>query len=489
MTADQKKIKALFLAYLETVTDESINKKSLLWNAEKVIENLTPRAAKNILESHANSDQNEADPISGDDPLEHDYKINELILKHLLEPQEGEDISLLYRPLSAGGKAQSVAKSIIELVDYALSLLQGEIRSFLEAEYKESGKDGLQEKLSEHNDIMLDKHTEIIKKLIHFLWDYTEAIPPEAYKKELLKLATPPEKHIIPNNKLANTITTAKGFNLFDINGADLIVSGRGKTEITTRCMLTYEGDNITLSGRQPFTEYDRNVADAVTSLYEYGGSNIVTAATVYRAMVNMTDTETPSPQQIGAVTRSLDKMRFTRVRIDCTEELKQRKVSLNGQQITGGLVDTYLLAMEAIEVTVGGQRVKAYKVIKTPILYEYSQLTGQVYTTPSKLLAVPDQSNTEQRIAIKSYLLRRICAMKGPTPQSNRIKFDKLYEAIGIDNPEKQERKRIKDYITAVLAYWEKEKLIKGFEFVKNGREYAAVDILFEKRSKAASK
>ena len=451
MTADQKKIKALFLAYLETVTDESINKKSLLWNAEKVIENLTPRAAKNILESHANSDQNEADPISGGDPLEHDFKINELILKHLLEPQEGEDISLLYRPLSAGGKAQSVAKSIIELVDYALSLLQGEIRSFLEAEYKESGKDGLQEKLSEHNDIMLDKHTEIIKKLIHFLWDYTEAIPPEAYKKELLKLATPPEKHIIPNNKLANTITTAKGFNLFDINGADLIVSGRGKGEITTRCMLTYEGDNITLSGRQPFTEYDRNVADAVT--------------------------------------RSLDKMRFTRVRIDCTEELKQRKVSLNGQQITGGLVDTYLLAMEAIEVTVGGQRVKAYKVIKTPILYEYSQLTGQVYTTPSKLLAVPDQSNTEQRIAIKSYLLRRICAMKGPTPQSNRIKFDKLYEAIGIDNPEKQERKRIKDYITAVLAYWEKEKLIKGFEFVKNGREYAAVDILFEKRTKAASK
>jgi hypothetical protein len=479
MTADQEKIKALFLAYLETVTDESINKKSLLWNAEKVIENLTPRAAKNILESHANRDQNEADPISGGDPLEHDFKINELILKHLLEPQEGEDISLLYRPLSAGGKAQSVAKSIIELVDYALSLLQGEIKSFLEAKYKESGKDGLQEKLSEHNDIMLDKHTEIIKKLIHFLWDYTEAIPPEAYKKELLKLATPPEKHIIPNNKLANTITTAKGFNLFDINGADLIVSGRGKSEITTRCMLTYEGDNITLSGRQPFTEYDRNVADAVTSLYEYGGSNIVTAATVYRAMVNMTDTETPSPQQIGAVTRSLDKMRFTRVRIDCTEELKQRKVSLNGQQITGGLglVDTYLLAMESIEIEAGGQRVKAYKIIKTPILYEYAQITKQVITAPSKLLAIPEQSNTEQRIEIKGYLLRRIYAMKGKTPQSNRILFTSLYEAIG-SNPTADTRKKNKVYITAVLDFWKKEKLIKGYEFAKAGREFIGIDI-----------
>lgn len=482
MTADQKKIKALFLEYLESVTDESINKKSLQWNAEKVIELLTPRAAKNILESHAKSDQNEADPLTVTDAAEHDLKINEIILKHLLEPAEGEDFSLLYRPISAGGKGQTVAKSIIELVDYALALLQGEIKSFLEAEYTQDGKDGLQEKLSEHNEAILEKHTEIIEKLIRFLWDYTEAMPPEAYKKELLKLATPPEKHIIPNNKLANTITTAKGFSLFDINGADLIVSGRGKSEITTRCMLTYEGDNITLSGRQPFTEYDRNVADAVTSLYEYGGSNIVTAATVYRAMVNMTETETPSPQQIGAVTKSLDKMRFTRVRIDCTEELKRRNAAtLNGSQITGGLVDTYLLAMESIEVEAGGQRVKAYKIIKTPILYEYAQLTKQVLTTPSKLLAIPEQSNTEQRIAIKGYLLRRICAMKGPTPQSNRILFTSLYEAIDIENPGKQERKRINDYITAVLEYWEKEKFIKSFVFVKEERKQVAIDILFK--------
>ena len=46
MTADQKKIKALFLEYLESVTDESINKKSLQWNAEKVIELLTPKIGR-----------------------------------------------------------------------------------------------------------------------------------------------------------------------------------------------------------------------------------------------------------------------------------------------------------------------------------------------------------------------------------------------------------------------------------------------------------
>lgn len=453
-----EKIKKLFLEYMEIApqnTEKPYNWEEIKKDGLQVIELLTEKAAENMF---------------------------------FFQKKEAE----------RKGAADHMGLLVWELSERAKNLMYRVQKLFWEKRLEEAEKNGRDTQYIRERIELVEKAAprtfiEAIKQVIFIYYDNTaipeEEAPPEAYKKEVVKLATPPEKHIIPNNKLANTITTAKGFNLFDINGADLIVSGRGKSEITTRCMLTYEGDNITLSGRQPFTEYDRNVADAVTSLYEYGGSNIVTAATVYRAMVNMTDTETPSPQQIGAVTRSLDKMRFTRVRIDCTEELKQRKVSLNGQQIAGGLVDTYLLAMEAIEATVGGQRVKAYKVIKTPILYEYSQLTGQVYTTPSKLLAVPDQSNTEQRIAIKSYLLRRICAMKGPTPQSNRIKFDKLYEAIGIDNPEKQERKRIKDYITAVLAYWEKEKLIKGFEFVKNGREYAAVDILFEKKTKAASK
>lgn len=463
MTADQKKIKALFLEHLETVTDPDINKAALTANAEKVISLLTPAAAKNILESHAAET-----PLQEKQPEELTTpEANRLILQ-LLDLKTDEGIPLLYKTVSSGAAGQHAAKSIIELVDYALVMLNEEVKPIFE---KGEETDETIKK------IIFAKHTEVIKKLISMLWDNGEELPPEAYKKELLKLATPPEKHIIPNNKLANTITTAKGFNLFDINGADLIVSARGKPEITTRCMLTYEGDNITLSGRQPFTEYDRNVADAVTSLYEYGGSNIVTAATVYRAMVNMTDTETPSPQQIGAVTRSLDKMRFTRVRIDCTEELKQRKVSLNGQQITGGLVDTYLLAMESIEIEAGGQRVKAYKIIKTPILYEYAQITKQVITAPSKLLAIPEQSNTEQRIEIKGYLLRRIYAMKGKTPQSNRILFNALYEAIG-SNPTADTRKKNKVYITAVLDFWKKEKLIKGYEFAKAGREFIGIDI-----------
>ena len=284
-----------------------------------------------------------------------------------------------------------------------------------------------------------------------------------------------PQKHVMPNNKLANSLTK----DIIDAGAIDLVVSGRGKTEITTRCILTYEGDNVKLSGRQPCTEYDRNVADAVTSLFLYGDpSHIITPATVYRAMIHSTGTETPSPQTLGAVTRSLDKGRFVRVQIDCTQELLRRNASLNGEQITGGKVDTYLLPLEKIEVMAGGKKVTAYKILKTPVLYDYARLTKQVLTVPAKLLDVPNASNTEQRISIKGYLLRRITVMKGKTAQSNRILFEKIWDAAGKPDPSPKEAQRIREYTFTVLDYWKKERYIKGYKAVKEGKTYTAVEI-----------
>ena len=292
-----------------------------------------------------------------------------------------------------------------------------------------------------------------------------------------------PQKHLIPNNKLANSLTK-------DIIGAGIIeldVSGKKEPELLTRCILNYEGDNVKLSSRQPFTEYDRNVADAVTSLYEYGdSSHIITAAQVYRAMVHATKTETPSAQQIGAVTKSLDKMRFVRVQIDCSQELTRRKVSLNGAQVTSGKIDTYLLALEKIEVTAGGQRVSAYKIMKPPILYEYSSLTRQVLTVPAALLDVRDNtgvkvSNTELRIAAKGYLLRRISVMKGKSGarQSHTIKYSSLYEEVCPGQTLRRvEQQRLRDYTAIVLENWTWKGFISGYTETKKKKKKIGVEI-----------
>lgn len=300
-----------------------------------------------------------------------------------------------------------------------------------------------------------------------------------------------PAKFVIPNNKLANTMTRG----VIDIGKITLEESRRGaKKLIETTCILTYEGDNVHLSGRQPFTEYDRNVYNAVSSLYVYGDqSHVVTPAMVYRAMTGLTDSEKPTAGQLAAVTRSLDKMRFIRARIDCTAELQARRITLNSKQINGGEIDTYLLTADAIKVQAGGQTVRAYRIIKTPILYEYAAAVKQVLTLPASVLDVKEISevtidgakkltigarlpNTESRILIKGYLIRRIEGMKGKNGLNNPVialyDYQKdgetrqgLYSIAGKEDPTREEMRRTREDAEKMLAYWAATGYIKSFE------------------------
>ena len=300
-----------------------------------------------------------------------------------------------------------------------------------------------------------------------------------------------PEKYVVPNNKLANTMTRG----IIDIGRITLEESRRGaKKLVETTCILTYEGDNVHLSGRQPFTEYDRNVYNAVSSLYVYGDqSHVVTPAMVYRAMTGLTDSEKPTAGQLAAVTRSLDKMRFIRARIDCTEELKMRRITLNSKQINGGEIDTYLLTADAIKVQAGGQTVRAYHIIKTPILYEYAAAVKQVLTLPASVLDVKEISevtvdgakkltigarlpNTKSRILIKGYLIRRIEGMKGKNGLNNPVialynyqrdgeTHQGLYSIAGKPDADRKEMQRIREDAEKMLAYWAATGYIKAFE------------------------
>lgn len=294
-----------------------------------------------------------------------------------------------------------------------------------------------------------------------------------------------PPRYVVPNNKLANTMT--KG--IIDIGRITLEESRRGaKKLVETTCILTYEGDNVHLSGRQPFTEYDRNVYNAVSSLYVFGDqSHVITPAMVYRTMTGLTDTEKPTAGQLAAVTRSLDKMRFIRAQIDCTAELQNRHITLNSKQINGGEIDTYLLTADAIKVQAGGQTVQAYRIIKPPILYEYAAAVKQVLTLHASMLDVKELDstgaittrslpNTESRILIKGYLIRRIEGMKGKNGLNNPVialyDYQKdgdthqgLYSIAGKQDPDRKEMQRIREDTEKMLAYWVAIKSIKRYE------------------------
>lgn len=308
------------------------------------------------------------------------------------------------------------------------------------------------------------------------------------------------DRHVIPNNKLTNHIAG----HVDDVGMFKLPVSAATKRAMPMKviCSLAYEDENLKISGRRPFTEYDRNVYNALVSLYVYGDqSHIVTPQTVYRAMVGMAATENPGKQQIEAVTESLDKMRFTRTVINCTDEIKRRK-SIPGRKYAGmGMIDTYLLDATVVHVEAGGKTVRAYRINSAPVLYGYSRLLNEVLTVPSSLLDIRATSedgeitgervnNTESRIQIKGYLLRRIEGMKGSNSLKSRTialdGYDKddihhkgLYEIAGLTaGASRKAQKTVRDYAEQVLGYWKANGYISGHSFLTARRTITGIQI-----------
>ena len=125
--------------------------------------------------------------------------------------------------------------------------------------------------------------------------------PPDAQEIIEQLSSVLPKKYVVPNNKLANTMTN----DVIDIGKFVMDVSkANARKHIETACILTDENDSgVRLSGRQRFTEYDRNVYNAVSSLYVYGDdSHIVTPAMVYRTMTGLTESEKPTPGTVSVI-------------------------------------------------------------------------------------------------------------------------------------------------------------------------------------------
>lgn len=336
--------------------------------------------------------------------------------------------------------------------------------------------------------------------------------------QRISNLAIVPKRMVVPNHKLVNSLTRATR-TPEDIVEIVTEVSKRGaKNKVTATCVLSYEGDDVKISGRQPFTEYDRNVYNAVVSLY-VAGNRVITSDMVWRTMTGKTEQEQPSPALKAAVTKSIDKMRFMRAQIDCSDEFKMRRIELDGKPVNGAGFDDNLLHLSVTWVRAGKNTIRAYEFPQesrfAPILYQYSAAVTQVINVPIALLDVKkldkhgkptthSLSYTEQRVIIKGYLLRRIEGMKGRNALKSRniafmdyMKDGQPHEGLytvagypelsqpmpeGVTNAEKTKRKNDARYIredaAAILGYWTASGYIKGFSEYRDGRAVAGFEI-----------
>ena len=255
----------------------------------------------------------------------------------------------------------------------------------------------------------------------------------------------------------------------------NLVVSGSSaKKEILVPAQvfisLYDETDGAPLP--QNLTAYDRMVYDGVCTAIANNPQKVATANQIYTAFAGK---ETKSPQALGHITRSLNKLSNTQIYIDYTAHAQARGVSVDSMKFSGKLLNFY-----SCEIESGGKKTWGYVFLDTPILYKYAAAVGQIITVDRALLDIGTISNTDNNNLMKTYLLRRIESMKAKhnSIKSNRIKYDAMVDYCGIQAGSKTEKARLRETVKKILEYWKSKHYIKDFKEYKESRAFVGVEI-----------
>lgn len=228
------------------------------------------------------------------------------------------------------------------------------------------------------------------------------------------------------------------------------------------------------LKGTENITEYDKSVHNMAVSIGRANEHGFFTAKQVATALLygDNPSNSNPSKQQIGAVTKSIEKLALIRLTIDWTEHIKlNNKINPKGnlpEDASNFQVTDYMLPVRRYTATIHGQKVEGYEFIDkkhyTP-LNHYATSVRQIGQHPVKMLNIP--INLDQtKIVIRDYLLEEISHIKKREGWNKTISVDKLLEVAGEDSQtiKKEKRKKLLDAVEEMLTYWKKEDYIKGY-------------------------
>ena len=287
---------------------------------------------------------------------------------------------------------------------------------------------------------------------------HTTDIPAETLR------AIVPKTSLMLRSKVANCLEDV----LSSRDGETLYAVGTNKAPKFS--FVSCDLPNVSIVGRGVHTEFDKAVNDAVTALH-INENKLFTTEMVARVMFGMRESEKPSPAIVAKIKQSIEKQAVTRVSI-------LHDIGADGRPNENTLrFSSYLLPVEEYRVRISGEVRDAYKLMKTPALYEYSAQLKQVATIPAALLDVRDKNgervlNTEHRIAYKRHMLQRIEQMKHGG-NSNVILFSSMAAAAGQDYGAltKKGRHGVADYARDVLDHFKREGHIRDYRLQKKGK------------------
>ncbi len=295
------------------------------------------------------------------------------------------------------------------------------------------------------------------------------------------------EQFKVNMSKLENiAFTPSKNVSVYeatDINTVKVNVS-RGKSpkkRVETLLYIDFNDakvNGLNISHEDRLTPYDREVHNAVATLVA-AGNICINPYMIFQVLSGNSSDKTKSgmsPETRENIVKSLNKMRFTNVKINASAEVK-------AGMILEGSIESYLIPAKRTEAMLNGQIIKdcIYLYDMLP-LFNYAGMKNQIASVDVKMLDTP-LANTSENIVLKCYVLKRILSISNEkNNMHDAIRYSTVYEYLDIQAPNKDllnhKRKQIRDKIRKLLNYWKGEKLIKDYREEKEGRTFAKVII-----------
>lgn len=230
-------------------------------------------------------------------------------------------------------------------------------------------------------------------------------------------------------------------------------------------------------------TEYDRHLQNCIGSFMDTG-QDTITLDGLCRMMIDQ-DTA-------GGTHESQRRFLWERLKEQAT--MFQSFKSADGIEYGGTMLSFKFVKEPDVNGNIGNV---AICFTDFPILYQNAKINRQMLTVPLKLLKVYEKIEadangklkqsgkrvleTPERIAIKSYMLRRVALITNENRksniQSNRILFDTVFCECGIE-VDRRHKGRYISYIELLLQNWKVQGFIHGYCIVMKGRSKTGIEI-----------
>lgn len=213
---------------------------------------------------------------------------------------------------------------------------------------------------------------------------------------------------------------------------------------------------NPDIKEQRVLTPFDREVHDAIVSLY-VAGNKFITSSMIFETLTGKKGA-TLNPNQKKDILDSVDTLMTTPIIVDANAEAKL--FNLDSFVYKG-----MLLPCEQAHASINGSVIDCIHLLREPPYYTYSSHRNQIGKIEVKLLNSPTNKNKET-IMLQGYLYRRILAIPHLRPI---IKYEDIYDLFNLSNFKsdaslKNKKFKIRTQTKKILEFWKNQNFIKGY-------------------------